>query len=437
MEVRDSSRCRLLPIFPTMPPTMCRRRSSLRLLLAAAPVLATALAAGCSSTPLPTTPVAVGRVELTPAVDTLKVGAARQFAAAVFDTAGNPVAAGVAWRSGNPQIFTVTSLGRVQGVGEGTARLIATSGSVSDTSWVTVLPVGDWIVQTSTTNSELNGVFFLPDGRAGWAVGALGTIVRTTDAGVTWARQTSNTNVALHGVWFTSATDGWAVGAAGTVVRTTNGGATWTRLNNVGQGVALMDVCFATPDTGWVVGQSGLALRTRDAGATWEAFYAPTAQTLESVSFAGTRDGWAVGGAGVIAGTHDRGATWFLVPGITIQPLKAVWTRSPAVARGVGAQGVVVRTVTTPDSAQWELRNAGGSRQLEGVHFPSDAIGYAVGADAGVGAILRTDDGGLTWEAQTSRSANRLNDVFFVDVLRGWAVGQGGTIVHTARGGKP
>jgi photosystem II stability/assembly factor-like uncharacterized protein len=237
-------------------------------------------------------------------------------------------------------------------------------------------------------------------------------------------------------VWFTSATEGWAVGGNGTILKTVNGGQSWSRLTNVGVGDALMDVCFATPDTGWVVGGSGLILRTFDRGASWQALRLPTAFILTWVSFSGTADGWAVGGGGVIAGTHDRGLTWFIVPSITTQGLEAVWRRSGLAAWAVGGQGVAPRTIVTPDSTAWELRNAGATRQLAGVHFPTDAIGYAVGFDASLGgAVLRSDDGGASWQAQASHTSVRLNDVFFVDELRGWAVGDAGIIIHTARGG--
>jgi photosystem II stability/assembly factor-like uncharacterized protein len=51
------------------------------------------------------------------------------------------------------------------------------------------------------------------------------------------------------------------------------------------------------------------------------------------------------------------------------------------------------------------------------------------------GTVLRTEDGGVTWKAQASHSSARLNDVFFIDPLHGWAVGEGGTVIHTANGG--
>ena len=404
-------------------------------------VLTAALAlASCEKAPLAPGPpaVPVSAVTITPAVDTLAVGAFAQFTATVYDTLGQPISAAVTWLSSDTQVFTVSAGGRVRGVSEGTAKLFAVAGTARDTALVTVLPTsGGWVRQTSSASVDLNGVFFQTDGRNGWVVGDGGTILHTSDAGATWSRQTSNTSFNLDAVWFTSASEGWVVGAGGTVLFTTNGGTGWTRLTNVGQSEELMDVQFATPDTGWAVGANGLVLRTFDGGGSWQSFRVPTANLLESVSFAGTQNGWAVGDGGVIAGTHDGGVTWFVLsPSITINNLKAVMRRSEAAAWAVGSQGVAPRTFAGPDSTEWELRTAGASRQMEGVYFPTDLRGFAVGFDAG-GTILRTDDGGTTWNTQVSNTSARLNDVYFIDSIRGWAVGQAGTIVHTGGGGIP
>jgi photosystem II stability/assembly factor-like uncharacterized protein len=394
---------------------------------------------GCGSES-PTAPpsVPLSRVVLSPVVDTLQVGVSAQFTATAYDTLGNQVAGvGFQWSSGNTQIFTVTGGGKATGVGEGTAPLFVQAGGQRDTSWVTVFPDTGWVRQTSGTTSELNAVFFQPDGRSGVAVGAGGTVVRTTDAGATWTRPLSGTAFTLNGLWFSTASEGWAVGSGGTVLHTSNGGQSWVRLLNVGVGDVLYDVQFATPDTGWVVGGSGLVLRTFDGGASWQSTRLPTAFALNVVAFSGTQDGWVVGVGGVIGGTHDGGLTWFMTPSLTAQALEGVWRRGPAAAWAVGAQGVAPRTVVTPDSIAWELRNAGSTRQLQDVCYPTDLIGYAVGFDAALGGmVLRTDDGGVSWEAQAARTTSRLNDVFFVDAVRGWAVGQGGVIIHTARGGR-
>ena len=59
----------------------------------------------------------------------------------------------------------------------------------------------------------------------GFAVGGAGTILHSTDAGITWSAQSSGTSVDLIDVHFaTDGERGIAVGAAGTIVRTSNGG---------------------------------------------------------------------------------------------------------------------------------------------------------------------------------------------------------------------
>jgi len=408
--------------------------------LKSAALLATALLmVSCEKAPTAPTvpPGSVAAVTITPAADTVAVGEFAQFSATVLDTLGNPVSTSVSWQSSDPQVFTVSSTGRVKGVSEGSALLRAAVGAVRDSALVTVVPAtGGWVRQTSSTTVNLNGVFFLPDGRNGWVAGDGGTILRTIDGGATWTRPTTGTTFNLNAVWFTSSSDGWAVGAGGTVLVTHNGGSSWTRLSNVGQSEELLDVQFATSVLGWAVGANGLILRTTDQGANWESFRVPTVSNLESVSFTGSNDGWAVGDGGLIVGTHDAGAIWYVLPSITVQPLRAVYRRSEAKAWAVGSSGVAPRTFAGPDSTEWELENAGASHQMEGVQFTSDLTGFAVGFDVG-GMILRTDDGGLNWAAQVSNTASRLNDVYFVDSLRGWAVGQSGTIVHTGGGGIP
>jgi photosystem II stability/assembly factor-like uncharacterized protein len=84
----------------------------------------------------------------------------------------------------------------------------------------------------------------------------------------------------------------------------------------------------------------------------------------------------------------------------------------------------------------WQLGNAGAQNTLKGVQFVTDLVGNAVGLN-GTGTVLHSEDGGVTWVPQTSNIQLQLNGVFFVDVKRGWAVGNSGTIVHTGTGGEP
>ena len=61
-----------------------------------------------------------------------------------------------------------------------------------------------WYLQTSGTTRGLYGVSF-GDAYTGTIVGRLGTIVRTTNGGLSWSLQSSYTTSWLSGVSFTNA----------------------------------------------------------------------------------------------------------------------------------------------------------------------------------------------------------------------------------------
>ena len=415
-----------------MPATARRTAASLFLLLAA-------FCAGCSSSTQPQVIPPISKVEVVPVIDTLQVGQLVTFSATAFDTNLVAVQVPFTWSTSDPVVAAVNNVGQVRALNEGATLIVAAVGGVSDTALVAVYPDTGWIVQTSNASEDLRGVHFRPNGRDGWVVGDAGLILTTEDGGQTWFRRIAST-WSLNAVWFRDDVNGYAVGNGGTVLYTVpqpDGSVSWVRSDSVNVGENLYDVVFAKSDSlvGFAVGSNGAILRSINGGRRWEKTFIPGGMTLRGVSFAGSRDGWAVGDNGVIAGTHDRGLSWFVVqPSITTQGLRSVWRLSLPTALAVGTQGVTPITVAGIDSTEWNLENAGASFSLEGVVF-GDSVAYAVGSTAGSGAILRSDDKGHTWTPQTSRSQFGLNDVFFVDRQRGWAVGNNGVIRHTARGG--
>jgi len=373
--------------------------------------------------------------DTTVVADTLNIGVHQDFDAIAYDLSGNPVPGlPFTWRSTQSAVFAVNRDGRVLGIGEGDALLVVDVSGTADTVGLLILPgTSGWLAQTSNWSGPLNDVFFAADGRHGWAVGDGGAILATTNAGLIWNRQASNTLFNLSAVWFTDADSGWAVGNAGMAVHTTDGGTTWTP-RPTGASENLRDVFFAYPDTGWAVGNAGAILRTVNWGASWTK-QNPTPSPLYAVSFAGTRNGWAVGDNGTILGTTDRGVTWTLEPSVTSQSIRGLMRRSEMVAFAAGQQGVAPRTTDVLGVPTWELVNTGASNQLEDVFFTSDVTGYTVGFN-GTGIVLRSDDAGLNWTSQNMPVSTTLHAVTFVDAQRGWAVGDGGRILHTASGGE-
>jgi photosystem II stability/assembly factor-like uncharacterized protein len=84
----------------------------------------------------------------------------------------------------------------------------------------------------------------------GWVVGALGTILSTTDGDKSWKQQKSGTTKSLESVYFASSSTGWAVGDGGVILSTVDGGDKWTNYTaayNIGYVVSLKSVCFTCP----------------------------------------------------------------------------------------------------------------------------------------------------------------------------------------------
>jgi hypothetical protein len=96
----------------------------------------------------------------------------------------------------------------------------------------------------------------------------------------------------------------------------------------------------------------------------------------------------------------------------------------------VGSTGTILRT--TDGGSTWNPQTGGGTTNFRGVAFTDANTGTTVGFP---GVILRTTNGGAAWNPQTSGVTGSLMSVDFVDANIGTAVGQGGNIVRTTNGG--
>ena len=293
-----------------------------------------------------------------------------------------------------------------------------------------------WTPQTSGISAALRAVHFVSTTQ-GWAVGQNGTILTTTDAGTSWTPQTSGISAALRAVHFASPTQGWAVGGAGTILTTTDGGVIWMPQTR-GSYAELTAVHFVSPTQGWAVGGAGTILTTSDAGTTWTPQSSGTSAWLNAVHFVSPTQGWVVGSNGTILTTQDAGDTWTSQTSTASAWLRAVHFVSPTQGWAVGGAGTIL--TTTDGGVTWMPQTRGSYAELTAVHFVSPTQGWAVG---GAGTILTTSDAGTTWTPQSSPTISDLHDVYFVSPTQGWVVGQGllpvdgeGTILVTSDAGE-
>lgn len=252
----------------------------------------------------------------------------------------------------------------------------------------------DWENVSGPSINNLTGVSFALDGVNGWAVGAAGTVLSTSNGGTSWVKE-SGVAGDFNALSMVSATDVWAVTNTRGIYHYSSGA--WGLNTTLPGSGNLKGVSFANAANGWAVGRVTNGGTTRQVyrynGTNWTAQATaclPTTATMNAVYFLDASRGWMVGTSGWTARTTDGGANWSC-------------------------------TQATPTSTTWNA-----------VHFISASTGWAVGNS---GRIYRTTDGGVTWVPQTSTTTSTLFGVRFSDVNNGWAVGAAGTVVYTQNGG--
>lgn len=99
----------------------------------------------------------------------------------------------------------------------------------------------------------------------------------------------------------------------------------------------------------------------------------------------------------------------------------------------VGERGHILRS--NDGGRSWQQVPVPASATLTAVYFADERHGWAVGHDE---VIVRTDDGGLTWQRTHFEPATQkpLLDVWFADEANGLAVGAYGTIYASTDGGR-
>ncbi len=259
-----------------------------------------------------------------------------------------------------------------------------------------------------------------------------GEVIRTTDAGATWADvdfPLSFINVkGIDVINETTAVRVWD--SSGDVVVTTDAGATWTTAFE-GPLIPTRAVAFGSATVGVVAGLEGVILGTNDGGATWDYRSNGAAEDLRSIGMFDAQRGLAIGNFGVVLRTLDGGEHWTPSRPV-LTPLNDIQVIGDQIAVAVGDAGMVAKTI---DGGQtWtDIMIANGQFDLVDVEFVNENEGWALGAPEA--NIFHTVDGGATWFSQFFNGGFPLRAISFVDREHGWAAGPNDGILWTADGG--
>ncbi len=235
----------------------------------------------------------------------------------------------------------------------------------------------------------------------------------TDEIGV-WTDITPDSDAILNSLYFLDAEQGWAAGTSrcqtsdpceGTraaIFTTRDGGTTWDRIL-VEEGINFNGIHFFDRQQG--VAASFNVFKSGDGGHTWSEVVKLRGPIIRDMEFPESSVGWAAANdeGAVVMRSRDRGQSW----------------------------------------QKQEGSHRGGTQDYyTSISAPIPNTAYATGYFLGVAALLiRTRDGGTTWEEVATPADSDVSDVTyytveFVDSTYGWIAGSFRTVFRTTDGGQ-
>ncbi len=297
----------------------------------------------------------------------------------------------------------------------------------------------NWTIQPSPTNNNLFSVSFT-DNLNGWAVGASGTIIHTSNGGLNWFLQNDGLDYPFVSVSFPTNNKGWIVAnkfiySHPVIISTTNSGLNWNYFYYPDTNLIFRTVYFNDTLNGYIGTYNGLVLKTTNGGVNWITIQNDSSfisfLEIKKFDFYNHNKGVAVGGgmdiAGVFRYTTNAGYNWS-VKNVAAEPLNDVRMIDSSYIIGSGGDfefGSYV-LVTTNFGTTFDLK-----------YIPVFGLAYTLyprtkdewWISMGFTRTFQiTFDRGNTFYEIPAPQNSVIYDMVFIDSLTGWCVGTNGTV---------
>jgi photosystem II stability/assembly factor-like uncharacterized protein len=277
-------------------------------------------------------------------------------------------------------------------------------------------------------------------------------ILQTRDGGKSWNVMAKQLEQKIQYVYFINEKTGWALNLTHDILQTTDGGETWTIQRPAGKAKVkyfyenpsapteipepLNRIYFLNEQSGWAWGggnkkenefeQEGIFLRTDDGGKNWQKSEFPFGNELKTVYFLDNKNGWAADTKAGLYNSVNGGRSWEKRPDDMKRPsINGVFFLNKDRGWIVGDRYVGV----TEDGGRNFTRVRVDRSYLYDIWFADENNGWAVGDN---NTILRSEDGGRRWQAQTSGfdSPVTITKLKFFNNKTGWAAGHNGALLR-------
>jgi len=217
------------------------------------------------------------------------------------------------------------------------------------------------------------------------------------------------------------------------------------KINRAQGGGDLVAVFFTSSEKGWIAGDDGYLAWTADGGRSWTKQDIGIKEIINEIYFRNDDNGYLVAGKKMFS-TRDGGRNW---QEIKIYKAGAFGKNAPeflSIRFADKRRGIVIGSVLnsqervvdslvmrTEDGGEtWERVYVPSKKELYHLDFVGSSLCWIVGDD---GLVLVSYNGGTTFQPQQSGTTSDLYNVDFRDDKEGYIVGSKGTILRTENGG--
>ncbi len=274
-----------------------------------------------------------------------------------------------------------------------------------------------WYFQNpKPTNMGLNSVKFLTTNEV-IAVGYYGTVIKSTNAGLTWSNPVTTTavtgleNLIFWNTSFINPATGYIVGNnAGSytkVFKTTNSGYYWYNISthqSTGESIQ-----FLNESTGWVT--AGLHIyKTIDGGINWDSNSVPMPSMVRGIYFDDSMYGYACLNRRIYK-TSNGGVDWQMIDSINVD-FTNLYFQNINTGFVAGSGSIIRKTIDGGLTWQTKLSNV-QTGTLSSFFFINSQTGFAVGGGfyGPPGCIYKTTDSGESWVLSEFDSKYHINSI--------------------------